>query len=254
MCVVVASGLFVSGCGAVSKTKSQININEFGGGCAPRKLPGTGGALSKRLGLVEGYMQPPYEAEKISQTLSDLISKIDDYNRYEQSQIYSFSAYDSYINEDYEKALELYKLVVAQSPLLPCQIEIEHLYSIVELSYSLEMYTETAVYLEKWKQLTTSITAENYALMANVYFELNMRKQSLENINRAISRSKLELIKPKKRWLELSRTISYLQRDYSAALLVTKELDNNYPSSEFEIQIKTLELLIMNKKNDTSGG
>jgi len=216
------------------------------GECKPRKLPGVGQSLAKKLTKVQEYIQPPEKSSAKSDLpaalaeLRKIEKRKDKYNQYEISQIYTFYAYVYYMQENVAKALKNYKLVVAQSPMIPCGIEAQNLYTIAQLEFMEERYAESVRYLNKWLKITNLVTSNNNAFFASVYYQKGDLKSALKYINKAVNDYESKGKIPKENWFAVQRALYYEKEDNRKVISILEKLVRHYPKASYYKQLSSM--------------
>lgn len=216
------------------------------GECKSRKLPGVSQTLAKQLTKVQEYIQPPEDSgakPDLNAAIAELRKiekKKDKYNKYEVSQLYTFYAYAYYMQENVDQALKNYKLVVAQSPMIPCGIEAQNLYTIAQLEFMQEDYKEAVKYLEKWSKITTLITADNNAFFASVYYQSGDQKNALVYINKAVNDYESKGKTPKEDWFAVQRALYYEKEDFKKVVSILEKLSVHYPKTTYYKQLSSM--------------
>lgn len=224
----------------------KIGSVEAAGECKSRKLPGVSQSLAKQLTKVQEFIQPP-EGSTAKPDLNAAIAELrkiekkkDKLNQYELSQVYTFYAYAYYMQENVDQALKNYKLVVAQSPMIPCGIEAQNLYTIAQLLFMKEKYAESVKYLERWKRITTLITADNNAFFASVYYQKGDQKSALTYINKAVNDYESKGKKPKEDWFAVQRALYYEKEDFKQVVSILEKLVRHYPKTTYYKQLSSM--------------
>lgn len=216
------------------------------GECKSRKLPGVSQSLAKELTKVQEFIQPPEgstakpDLKAAIAELRDIEKKKDKLNKYELSQLYTFYAYAYYLQEDVDKALSNYKLVVAQSPMIPCGVEAQNLYTIAQLEFMKERYSEAVKYAQKWLAITTLVTADNNAFFASLYYQSGDAKNALVYINKAVADYESKGKTPKEDWFSVQRALYYEKEDYKQVVKILEKLVRAYPKVSYYKQLGSM--------------
>jgi|TARA_B110000116_G_scaffold271662_1_gene293096 hypothetical protein len=240
----------------VAPAISSVVVQELGfdasfgvvaaGECKSRKLPGVSQSMAKQLTKVQEFIQPP-EGSTAKPNLNAAIAELgkigkkkDKFNQYELSQLYTFYAYAYYMQENVPQALKNYKLVVAQSPMIPCGIEAQNLYTIAQLEFMQEDYKESIKYLQKWLKISTLVTANNNAFFASVYYQSGDQNSALKYINKAVNDYEAKGKKPKEDWFAVQRALYYEKEDYSQVINILEKLVVFYPKTTYYKQLSSM--------------
>lgn len=223
-----------------------------------RKLPGISESVMKKLSVVTELVSPDEEKRpgakpNFPQALEELRkmerSCKDKCNKYELSQIYRFFAFAHYSMDDYPKAIDSYKKVVAQSPEIPIAVELDALYSLSQLTYALDRFDEALKYLNGWMKLSTIVGADKFFLRGTIYYSKNDKKSALRDVNKAISMIEDRGRVPREQWYDLQRALYLEREDYRTAKKVLQKLIRHYPKIRYWTQFANVNGML-EREND----
>ena len=155
---------------------------------------------------------------------------------YELAQIWNLSGYSYYLQEDYPKAIDSYKQVLAQ-PELPEALTQSTLKTLAQLHFTVEDY-ELA--LETIKQLMSVIAepaADVYMLLGQAYFQMQRYEEAITPIQTAIDMYKEQGRLPRENWLLLLRVCYWELKDFPNMLIVLEELIAAYPKDTYVLTL-----------------
>lgn len=224
-----------------------------------RKTPAISQSVYKKLGGPNALMNPEDEAAKpdFNGALAGL-KKIEakdapQWNAYEKATLYNYLAYAYYSLEDYKNALKYYKLVVAQSPQIPLNLETATLYTIAQLQFVVEDYKGAIATLNKWFKQTDPmfVNANHYALLSQAYYQDKQFDKSLTNIKKAISMFKEKGQTPKESWYSIEMAIEYERGNNKRVASILEILVRHYPKAAYYKQLAGMYNLVKKEQQAT---
>ncbi|WP_049723490.1 tetratricopeptide repeat protein [Gilvimarinus polysaccharolyticus] len=241
--LVPEQSLFVAG--SVQAQSSEI-MRPAEEKLSPRRLPGLSQNFIKDLQEVSEALDPTEEAiaegaksdpRKALQIVNEMAKDMGDYNPYEKVMVYTYFGSIYYNLENTEKTIESFENVVKQTPNLPVGTEAQYLYTLAQL-YSQEDQPKKALdYLKRWSKMVTNISADQYAVIAQVFYANENSDAALANMLEAIRQYEDAGKIPKEEWLGFARAVYYTREDYPATLKVVEQLVRQYPKMSYWRQL-----------------
>ncbi|MDJ0653873.1 MAG: tetratricopeptide repeat protein [Xanthomonadales bacterium] len=182
--------------------------------------------------------QTAAEAEDFDTALKALrgIEKVKNLSPYEMAQLHNFYAYIYYTQDDYDGAIRSYKTVLAQ-PDLPEALQNGTLFSLAQLLFVQENYTESEKMLLDWFDKVAAPNAQSYVMLAQCRYSMDKFREALEPMNTAINMAETEKGKAEENWYSLLRVLHYELEDYPATAQVLETLVRLYPKKEYWLQL-----------------
>ncbi len=149
-------------------------------------------------------------------------------SEYEQTQIWKFSGYIYFALDDFPNAINSYVKVVNGAG-TPPEVRLDTLYTLGQLYAAEEDYASAAKHLEAWMKESTIIGADQRYFLAQIYYQLERKKESLEMVETAIRDVEAKGILPKERYWGLQRVLYYEKNDYSKVINILEKLVKHYP-------------------------
>ena len=193
-----------------------------------RKRQSVGAKCSKALEKV----QPEIELENWAGSL-EMLKAIESNVKtcasdYEQTQVWKFSAYIYYSLDDYKNAIRSYRRVVDGEG-TPIELKLDTRYTLAQLYTVLEDYKNAAKELEIWMEASLIVGADAKMLLAQIYYQLERKNDSLRFVNEAIADVEAKAILPKEGWWGLQRVLYYEKNDYTKVVNILEKLVKHYP-------------------------
>lgn len=203
-----------------------------------RRTPALSNAVYEKLAEVQTLIEEKKYQQAIS-ALNAMTGGKNTLNSYELANIYNLYAFAYYSQENYDKALEYYKRVIAQ-PDIPEAMEVGTKYTVAQLFFVQERWQEGINMLQEWVKTQQDVNADVYVLFAQAYYQLEQYDRALQNMERAVQMTRSEGKKPKEQWLVLLRYLYYEKNDFAKAVAVLEELVTLYPKRDYWLQLSQM--------------
>ena len=156
----------------------------------------------------EGKEDPDYLTVK--EILNDLLEKGDSLRSYDRSVMWSYWAYLYAIEENYLKAAEAHKQLLAE-PESTIPLRLNSLYALAQISLQLGNLKEGVEFLLQWMDEVEVITAQGWSLLGTAYYQLgtdskleseklDFCEKAIESMLNAVQIAEVEQYKPKENW------------------------------------------------------
>ncbi len=155
---------------------------------------------------------------------------------YEQTQIWKFSGYIYYSLDDFPNAIKAYRKVV-NGVGTPPEVRLDTRYTLAQLYASEEDYVNSAEQLEAWLAEATIVGADQRYFLAQIYYQLERKRDSLNMVELAISDVESRGILPKERYWGLQRVLYYEKSDYQTVIAILEKLVKHYPKWSYWKQL-----------------
>jgi len=165
--------------------------------------------------------------------------KFDKLNSYEKAMVYNFYAFVYYSSENYPKAIQAYKNVLAQ-PDLPEALQTGTLYSLSQMYFVQENYKDAVNTLEKWFEVSPTPGASAWVLLGQGYYQLQNYTKGIPAIEKAVALNTAKGLKAKENWYLLLRAMYYDKEDYPKTFEIIKELVRHYPKKQYYSQMAAM--------------
>ncbi|HSC67399.1 MAG TPA: hypothetical protein VLC79_06905 [Cellvibrio sp.] len=204
-----------------------------------RQYPDVSENFWVRIQEASHFLQPPEgagvrpEPKKAIQLLAALELERARLNAYELVLLYQYYGYAYLVQENYDKSIEYYSKVLQQSPYMPVATEAQILLTLGQL-YSVKNNPRKALdTMLRWSEYVDELRPEHSYTFATLYYQLGDNKNSLLNINQAISRQQAEGKIPNEYWYLLQRELYFDREDYQNGLLALNNLIRFYPKAQY---------------------
>ena len=141
--------------------------------------------------------------------LDEVKGKSSSMNSYELAMMYNFYGFIYYNDEQYDKAMDSFALVVEQQP-IPESFELSTLFSLAQLNLMQGRFAQSIDYLDRWEALNTGkVPPKNWVIKAQAYYQNKQYAEAETYITQAIEGHEAEGMIPDEGWLILQRAIFY---------------------------------------------
>lgn len=162
-----------------------------------------------------------------------------DLNSYEKAQMYSFSAYVAFSQDNYKDAIKNYEQVLAQ-PDIPIAMEDQTIYTLAQLYFQDEQYRKSIQMMERWLKTADKPGAEPYMVIGQAYYQLGEYKKALAPVEKGIAIAREQGKDVKENWLLLLRLFYYELKDYPKVVKILEELVTRFPKREYWVQLSAM--------------
>ena len=191
----------------------------------------------------EGKEDPDFaEAKRL---LTDMELNKDTFKSYDRSVMYNYWGYLHFNDEDYDKAMRSYELLLNEPEVtLPLRTA---LYTLAQLYLVKENYAKGIELILTWMDEVENITAQSYSLLSQAYFQTSEYQKSLDAMLEAVRLAEeVEEYRPKENWyVLLAACYSELkdQKKVTEKFALEKQRDiyeilvNYYPKKLYFLQL-----------------
>ncbi|WP_461480602.1 tetratricopeptide repeat protein [Porticoccus sp.] len=146
----------------------------------------------------------------------------------EKSQVYNLLGYSYYSLEQYALAIDSYLAMIAE-PDVDERQKTATRYTVAQLYFMGEDYDQAARQLELWQAEATVVSGDGRVLLAQAYYQLNRKSESLKLVNAVVDETLTAGRLPKEGWWSLQRVLYYERQDYPRVVAILKQLLSHYP-------------------------
>jgi tetratricopeptide (TPR) repeat protein len=157
-------------------------------------------------------------------------------NSYARSQLWNFYAFIYASQEQYQKAIDAYRQVLAEEDATD-GLKLTAKYTIAQLYFQLEQYAETIRFMQEWLREIDKPTPTAHIMLAQAYYQTNDFRNALRNVERAIRLREAEGASVDESWLRLKAALHYNEKDYAAAAQTYEQLIGLSPKLSYLRQL-----------------
>jgi tetratricopeptide (TPR) repeat protein len=193
-----------------------------------RKRESVGAKCAKALEKAQVVLEEEQWDESLSM-LKDIESSSKTCKKpYEQTQIWKFQAIVYFSKDDFTSAINSFRKVIDGEG-TPEDLRLDTRYTLAQLYTAEERYAEAANELEIWMDRATIIGNDARGLLAQIYYQLDRKEDSLNMLELAIADVESKGKLPKERWWSLQRVLYYEKNNYKKVISILENLVKHYP-------------------------
>jgi tetratricopeptide (TPR) repeat protein len=175
------------------------------------------------------------------EVLSEVESRLNNLNGYEQAMLYNFYGFMYYANDNVEKAIDSFTKVIGNETAIPNSLLISTRYTLAQLSMQKQDFAGALTHLKQWQKANDKpLTSNQEMLFAQVYYQDKQYVDSLIHIENAVSIAQ-EANKPaKENWLVLQRATLYELNKPKQVTKVMEQLVSLYSKPQYWLQLASM--------------
>ncbi len=194
-------------------------------------------ALSPKVGKKLQELQVMVEAKQYAEAQQGLREMLNMKNLsgYELAQIHNLTAYNYYLQENYQGAINEYEKVLAQD--IPPALRQSSLKTCAQLYFTVENYDKALERVQQLIAIIDSPSADVLMLLGQAYFQADRFREALGPIKEGIDLYKAQGKTPKENWLLLLRVAYYELQDYQGMVSALNQLLRYYPKDTYMLTL-----------------
>ncbi|MGD8417915.1 MAG: hypothetical protein PVH91_12720, partial [Pseudomonadales bacterium] len=202
-----------------------------------RRVPTMSEATFKKLSEAQEALDAKdYDGAK--KTLQDMLSRCQrSCNGNEIGQVHNMLGFVYFSEENYAAAIKEYEQVVAQGEQIPEGLETTTLYTLAQLSFVEERYTDALHYMETWITKANNPGADPHIFMGQVYYQMKEYPQAVSQIEKGIAIAKERGQEVKENWWALLNYLYYEQENWPKVLETLEILVKQFPKRQYWVQL-----------------
>lgn len=151
---------------------------------------------------------------------------------HEKAELWNLLGYTYYLLEDQARTKEYYTRVINE-PEANAPLAMRTLKTVAQLHMMDEQWDLALRYYTEWMSFQEVVGASDYALLANIYYNMEDLDSSLENIEIAIEMRESNGEIAQENWYSIQKAISYEQRNFRKCVEILNKLIVNYPNVRY---------------------
>ena len=201
-----------------------------------RRVPSMSESVYKRLAEVQEAIDAK-DYNMAVELAEEMLNRSRRFNGNEIGQVRNMLGYAWFLKEDYGKAIEQYKLVVAQGEDIPEGLETTTLYTLAQLSFVQERYQDALDYMETWISKANNPGPDPRIFMGQVYYQMKDYDKAIVQIELGIDMAIEREMKVKENWWQLANFLHYEKENWPRVLEILGILVKEFPKREYWIQL-----------------
>ena len=211
-----------------------------------RKVPAMGQKTIKQLVKAQKLLEEDKPTKSLA-VLNKFISGGRKLNDFELAQLASMQGYIYYSEDNFEKAIGSFQLVLQQQK-IPITLENSTRYQLSQLLYAEERFKESLDALKRWFKDTGAENAAAYAQMGQIYYQIKQHDKAIAPLEKAVSLVEKKGKPATESWYSLLRILYYQKEDNKNVARLLEKLVRIYPKREYWLQLSEIYGL-MGKEN-----
>ncbi|MEM7084271.1 MAG: tetratricopeptide repeat protein [Pseudomonadota bacterium] len=154
---------------------------------------------------------------------------------YERAQIFNLTAYNEYLQEDYQGAINAYEKVLREE--IPPALRQSSLKTTAQLYFTVANYDMALRRVQELISIIDAPSADVLMLLGQAYFQADRFQEALGPIKEGIDLYRSQGKTPKENWLLLLRVCYYELQDYRGMVNTLNELLRYYPKDSYMLTL-----------------
>lgn len=201
-----------------------------------RRVPSMGESTFKKLAEAqEAVDAKDYNAAQA--VLQKMLANSKRLNGNEIGQVHNMLGYVYFLRENYAKAIDEYKIVVAQGDDIPEGLEVTTLYTLAQLSFVAERYQDALKYMETWISKATNPGPAPHIFMGQVYYQMKDFPKAIIQIEKGIRVAKERGTAIKEQWWALLNYLYFERENWPKVLEILETLVRDFPKRDYWIRL-----------------
>ena len=151
-----------------------------------RRVPSMSEATFKKLAEAQEFIDAK-DLDGAIRVLNGMLDRSRRYNGNEIGQIHNMLGFVYFSKEDYGRAISHYEVVVRQGEDVPEGLETTTLYTLAQLNFVYERYSEALRYMRLWLDKATNPGPEPHIFMGQVYYQMEDYRNAADQIEKGIA-------------------------------------------------------------------
>jgi tetratricopeptide (TPR) repeat protein len=201
-----------------------------------RRVPTMSEQTFKKLAEAQEFIDAK-DYDGALQVLGSMLARSKRMNGNEIGQVHNMRGFVYFSQENYNKAIEEYEIVVAQGEDIPEGLEITTLYTLAQLSFVAERYQDALDYMETWITKATNPGADPHIFMGQVYYQMKNYPAAIDQIETGIRIAKEREVAIKENWWGLLNYLYFEQENWPRVLEILEILVREFPKRDYWIRL-----------------
>ncbi|MCZ6656650.1 MAG: tetratricopeptide repeat protein [Gammaproteobacteria bacterium] len=171
------------------------------------------------------------------QVLQGMLNRSRRYNGNEIGQIHNMLGFVYFSKEDYKGAIREYRIVVEQGEDIPEGLEVTTLYTLAQLSFVDEQYTEALRYMEIWLSKANNPGPAPHIFMGQVFYQMEDYPSSIAQIEKGIDVAQTRGTAVKENWWGLLNYLYYEEENWPKVMEILEIMVREFPKRVYWIRL-----------------
>ncbi|MCZ6709605.1 MAG: hypothetical protein O7B25_04505 [Gammaproteobacteria bacterium] len=158
-------------------------------------------------------------------------------NGNEVGQVHNMLGFVYFSMENYEKAIDNYRIVANQGEDVPEGLEVTTLYTLAQLSFVIERYRDALDYMETWISKANNPGPEPHIFMGQVYYQMEDYLSAIDQIEKGINVAQERGTAVKENWWALLNYLYFERENWPMVLETLEILVRDFPKRDYWIRL-----------------
>ena len=201
-----------------------------------RRVPSMSEATFKKLAEAQEFIDAK-DLDGAIRVLNGMLDRSRRYNGNEIGQIHNMLGFVYFSKEDYGRAISHYEVVVNQGEDIPEGLETTTLYTLAQLNFVYERYSEALRYMRLWLDKATNPGPEPHIFMGQVYYQMEDYRNASGQIEKGIAIAQQRGTAVKENWWALLSFLYSEQELWPKVLDVLEILVREFPKRAYWVSL-----------------
>ncbi len=171
------------------------------------------------------------------EVLQNMLDRSRRYNGNEIGQVHSMMAYVYFLEENYRKAIDHYKIVIGQGDDIPEGLEQTTLYTLAQLTFVEGRYTEALKFMEDYISKANNPGPEPRIFMGQVYYQMKDYPAAIRMMIAGIDLARERGLTIKENWWQLLNFLYYEQENIPKVIETLEILVRDFPKRDYWVRL-----------------
>ena len=201
-----------------------------------RRVPSMSEATFKKLAEAQEFIDAK-DLDGAARVLNGMLDRSRRYNGNEIGQIHNMLGFLYFSKEDYGRAISHYEIVVNQGEDIPEGLETTTLYTLAQLNFVDERYSEALRYMRLWLSKANNPGPEPHIFMGQVYYQMEDYANAADQIEKGIAIAQNRGTAVKENWWALLSFLYSEQERWDKVLDVLEILVREFPKRAYWVSL-----------------
>ncbi len=201
-----------------------------------RRVPSMSEATFKKLSEAQEAVDAK-DYNGALRVLNDMLANSKRLNGNEVGQVNNMLGFVYFSMEDYSRAIDAYRKVLAQGEDIPEGLEVTTLYTLAQLSFVAERYQDALDYMETWITKASNPGPDPHIFMGQVYYQMQNYPAATRQIEKGINIAQERNTPVKEQWWALLNFLYFEQENWPKVLETLEILVRDFPKREYWIRL-----------------
>lgn len=201
-----------------------------------RRVPSMSEATFKKLAEAQEFIDAK-DLDGAIRVLNGMLDRSRRYNGNEIGQIHNMLGFVYFSKEDYGQAISHYEVVIRQGDDIPEGLETTTLYTLAQLNFVYERYSEALRYMRLWLDKANNPGPEPHIFMGQVYYQMEDYPNAAGQIEKGIDIAQQRGTAVKENWWALLSFLYSEQEMWPRVMEILEILIKDFPKRTYWVSL-----------------